>query len=74
MIKRYMKLLIGLIIAAVIATGAYFGVLVKKNNDAKKAYEEIQKLKIFDFDPMDITSMSVKNSFFNAYALAVMLL
>lgn len=62
MIKRYMKLLIGLIIAAVIATGAYFGVLVKKNNDAKKAYEEIQKLKIFDFDPMDITSMSVKNS------------
>ncbi len=62
MIKRYMKLLIGLIIAALIATGAYFGVLVKKNNDTKKAYEEMQKLKVFDFDPMDITNMSIKNS------------
>ncbi|MBP1591753.1 MAG: DUF4340 domain-containing protein [Oscillospiraceae bacterium] len=62
MIKRYMKLLIGLIIAAVIATGAYFGVLVKKNNDAKKAYEEVQKLKIFDFDVSDINGMNIKNS------------
>ena len=62
MIKRYMKLLIGLIIAAVIATGAYFGVLIKKNNDAKKAYEEYQKLTIFSFDPMDITNMSISNS------------
>lgn len=62
MIKRYMKLLIGLVAAAVIATGAYIGVVISKNNEQKKAYEEEQKKIIFSFDPMDITDMDVKNS------------
>ena len=43
MIKRYMKLLIGLVAVAVIAIGAYIGVVVYKNNQTKKAYEEEQK-------------------------------
>ena len=62
MIKRYMKLLIGLVAVAVIAIGAYIGVVVYKNNQTKKAYEEEQKKIIFSFDPLDITDMDVTNS------------
>lgn len=62
MIKRYMKLLIGLIAVAVIAIGAYIGVVISKNNESRKAYEDELKKNIFSFDPMDITDMSVHNS------------
>lgn len=62
MIKRYIKLLIGLVIVAVIAVGAYVWVTVNKNNEIKKAYEEETKKSIFVFDPMNIKTMRVHNS------------
>ncbi len=57
-----MKLLIGLIAVAVIAIGVYIGVVVNKNNQAKKFQEDEQKKVMFSFDPMDITDMSIHNS------------
>ena len=43
MIKRYMKLLIGLVAVAVIAIGAYIGVVVYKNNQTKKKISSWEK-------------------------------
>lgn len=62
MIKRYIKLLIGLVAVALIAIGTYVGVVISKNNSVKKAYENEQKKIIFSFDPLDITDMQVHNS------------
>lgn len=61
MIKRYSKILIGLIIAAVIAVGAYAGVSTYTNNKDKKALENDQKRYIFNFDGNKIKSLNIKN-------------
>ena len=62
MIKRYKKMLTGLIVAAVIAVLAYFGVLVYQNTQVKKQNAEAMKRVVFSFDPMDITDMDITNS------------
>lgn len=62
MIKRYIKLLTGLIIVALIAVGAYIGVSVSKNNQHKKAIEEEAKKQIFSFQQADISAMVIHNS------------
>lgn len=62
MIKRYMKLLVGLLIVAVIAIAAYIGVTVYKNNESKRLAEEELKKVIFDFDTNDIKGIKIQNS------------
>lgn len=62
MIKRYKKILFGLIAAAIIAVLAYFGVLLVQNNQAKRAAEEEAKKIVFRFDAEKISTMDIKNS------------
>jgi hypothetical protein len=62
MIKRYIKILIGLVAAALLATGAYFGVTYnEKKNLEKKMNEELKKI-VFEFDPEMTKKMTVHNS------------
>lgn len=62
MIKRYIKILIGLVAAALIAVAAYMGVSHnEKKNIEKQMAEELKKV-VFDFDPEDIVKMNVHNS------------
>ena len=62
MTKRYVRLLVALIIVAVIAIGAYAGVTVYKNNENKKLQEEANKNVIFKFNVNDIHSLKIRNS------------
>ncbi len=62
MTKKYLRLLIALIVVAVIAIGAYAGVTVYKNNENKKLLEEANKNVIFKFNVNDIQTLKVHNS------------
>ncbi len=62
MTKRYIKILIGLIIAAVIAIGSYLGVSVYRNNQQKKALEEQNKLIINTFNVQNIRKIKISNT------------
>lgn len=62
MTKRYMKLLIGIIIAAVISIGAYVGVSLYKRSEDKKLLEKSRKNIIFDFDINKISQLKIHNS------------
>ncbi len=62
MIMGYKRIFIGLVIAAIIAIGAYAGVLIARNGQHRKAVEEEKKKVVYSFDPMDITGFNVTNS------------
>lgn len=62
MIKRYMKLFIGLIIAAVISIAVYICVSIYRNNENKKLFEQEAKKAIFNFESADVTTLKVHNS------------
>ncbi len=62
MTKRYMKLLIGIIIAAIIAVGAYIGVSLYKKSENNKLAEQSEKNIIFDFDNNSVSELKIHNS------------
>ncbi len=62
MTKQYKRIFTGLVIAVIVAFGAYFGVLVYRNGQAKKAVEEENKKIVFDFDPSEIKEFEAVNS------------
>lgn len=61
MIKRYIKLLVALIIVAIIALVSYFGVSAYKENQSKKALEEEAKKVIFNFDINTIEGLKINS-------------
>ena len=62
MTKRYIRILIGLIIAAIVAIGSYFGVTAYKNKQQKELAKEANKLNINSFAVQNITKIKITNS------------
>ena len=62
MTKRYIRILIGLIIAAIVAIGSYFGVTAYKNKQQKELAKEANKLNINNFAVQNITKIKITNS------------
>lgn len=62
MTKRYLKLLIGIIVAAIIAVGAYVGVSLYKKSENNKLSDKLKKNIIFDFDENNILQLKIHNS------------
>lgn len=62
MTKRYIRILIGLVIAAIVAIGSYFGVTAYKNKQQKELAKEANKLNINSFAVQNITKIKITNS------------
>ncbi len=62
MTKRYIRILIGIIITAVIALGAYAGVSIYNKSKNDKLLEESEKLNIFNFNEKSISEIKIHNA------------
>lgn len=62
MTKRYIRILIALIIAAIVAIGSYFGVTAYKDKQQKEFEREANKLNINSFSVQNITKIKITNS------------